>query len=44
LMALAALLGVNLTHGLENRSPVLFLVVLVIGFAIGFVVKRWVAK
>jgi hypothetical protein len=44
LMALAALLGVNLTHGLENRSPIVFLVVLVIGFAIGFVVKRWVAR
>lgn len=44
LMALAALLGVNLTHGLEDQSPVLFYVMLAFGFGIGFVVKSWVTK
>jgi len=44
LMALAALLGVNLTHGLEDKSPVLFYVMLAFGFGIGFVVKSWVTR
>ncbi len=44
LMALAALLGVNLTHGLEEKSPALFYVMLAFGFGIGFVVKSWVTK
>lgn len=44
LMALAALMGVNLTHGLEDKSPVLFYVMLAFGFGIGFVVKSWVTK
>lgn len=44
LMALAALLGMNLTHGLEGRSPALFVLVLAIGIGIGMVVKRWVVR
>lgn len=44
LMAMATLLGVNLTHGLEERSPILFYIVLVFGFAVGFVVKGWVTR
>jgi Mg2+ and Co2+ transporter CorA len=44
LMALATLLGVNLTHGLEDRSPVLFYIVLIAGFAVGFGVKSWVTR
>lgn len=44
LMALATILGMNLTHGLEGRSPVLFLAVLIAGFLIGFLVKQWVAR
>lgn len=44
LMALAALLGVNLTHGLEGRTPFLFYGVLIAGFIVGFIVKSWVTK
>lgn len=44
LMALAALLGMNLRHGLEDKSPVLFFIVLIIGVVIGLVLKRWVTK
>ncbi len=42
IMALAAVLGMNLTHGLENRSPVVFLVILLLGIGIGLLVKRWI--
>lgn len=44
LMAMAALLGMNLTHGMEDRAPVLFYGVLVVGFIVGFIVKSWVTK
>ncbi len=44
LMALATLLGMNITHGLESRTPLLFAAVLGVGFAIGFLVKRWVTR
>jgi hypothetical protein len=44
LMALATLLGMNLTHGLEERSPALFVIVLAIGIAIGLLVRRWVVR
>ena len=44
LMALATLLGMNLIHGLENRSPIWFVAVLGLGVAVGFVVKRWVVR
>lgn len=44
IMALATVLGMNLTHGLEGRSPIYFLVVLAIGIMIGMLVKRWVAR
>lgn len=41
-MALATLLGMNLTHGLEEKSPALFWTVLVAGIGLGFAVKAWV--
>ncbi len=44
IMALATVLGMNLTHGLEEKSPAFFVVVLVTGIAIGLFVKRWVAR
>ncbi|MFM7101459.1 MAG: hypothetical protein ACKO3N_09830 [Verrucomicrobiota bacterium] len=34
-MALATLLGMNVLHGLENRAPVVFWVVLLLGMALG---------
>jgi len=40
--ALAGILGMNIAHGLEDRSPLVFWVVLVLGFLIGFAVKAWV--
>ena len=43
-MALATLLGMNLTHGLEERTPVLFWSVLASGVVLGFLVKAWVMK
>jgi hypothetical protein len=42
--ALAAVLGMNLTHGLENHSPILFFAVMVLGISVGLLVKRWVTK
>jgi hypothetical protein len=44
LMALATLLGMNVTHGLESRTPLWFAAVLGVGFAVGFLVKRWVTR
>lgn len=43
-MALATVLGMNVNHGLENRSPGVFLMVLVVGVLIGYFVKRWVER
>lgn len=43
IMALAAVLGMNLTHGLENQSPTVFFMVLAAGMAIGLLLKRWVS-
>jgi hypothetical protein len=40
--ALAGILGMNITHGLEHRSKAMFWVVLGLGFLIGFAVKAWV--
>ena len=42
IMAVATVLGMNLTHGLENRSPAVFIGILLLGVAIGLVVKRWI--
>lgn len=44
LMALATVLGMNVDHGLEDRAPLVFLMVLAFGLVIGFFVKRWVAR
>lgn len=43
-MALATVLGMNVSHGLEDRTPFVFLLVLALGLTIGFFVKRWVAR
>jgi hypothetical protein len=43
-MALATVLGMNITHGLENRSPLWFVAVLAAGIALGSFVKGWVAR
>ncbi len=44
LMAVATVLGMNVVHGLEGRTPILFLFVLALGLMIGIFVKRWVAR
>jgi hypothetical protein len=44
LMAVATVLGMNVIHGLEGRTPLLFLFVLALGLTIGIFVKRWVAR
>lgn len=44
IMALATVLGMNLTHGLENRPPMVFLAVLMLGVVIGLYVKGWVKR
>jgi hypothetical protein len=44
LMALAAILGMNLKHGLEDQSPVVFFIVFVIGLIVGLIVKSWVTN
>lgn len=44
LMAIATLLGMNLIHGFENYSPLLFYAVLIAGLAVGWAVKGWVTK
>ncbi len=44
LMAGAALFGMNMVHGLENKSPQLFWAVLAVGVVIGVVTQKWVTK
>ncbi len=44
IVSLATVLGMNLRHGLENHSPLLFLMVTVIGVLIGMFLKRWVTR
>ena len=43
-MALATLLGMNLTHGMEARGPEFFWTVLAAGVGVGFLVKMWVMR
>ena len=43
-MALATVLGMNLRHGMEEETPLLFLCVLGISLATGILVRRWVAR
>jgi Mg2+ and Co2+ transporter CorA len=40
--AIASLFGMNLKHGLDERSVPMFLLVLGIGVVLGFAVKGWV--
>jgi hypothetical protein len=44
LMAVATVLGMNVVHGLEGRTPPVFLFVLALGLTIGIFVKRWVSR
>lgn len=44
LMALATILGMNVSHGLEDRNPLVFAMVLIFGLTIGLIVRRWVAR
>ncbi len=44
LMAMAAIFGMNLVHGLEEKTPILFWVVMVIGIVIGMLTQKWVTK
>ena len=42
LMAIATLLGMNLTHGFEDKSPYIYYGVLVAGLIVGLAVVAWV--
>jgi Mg2+ and Co2+ transporter CorA len=44
MMALAAVFGMNLVHGLENKSVEVFWGVLLGGIVIGFLVRKWLFK
>ncbi len=44
LMAIAALLGMNLVHGFENASPGVFYAVFIAGLVVGLLVKGWVTQ
>jgi len=42
LTAIASLFGMNLAHGLDSRSPLIFWLVLMVGCALGYGLKTWV--
>ena len=42
LLVIAALLGMNLVHGMEGEQPWFFWAVIVVGGVVGFAVKQWV--
>ena len=42
LTAIASVFGMNLTHGLNQHSPVMFWLIFVAGTGLGFVMKGWV--
>lgn len=42
LTAIASVFGMNLAHGLDPHTPILFWLVLVMGCALGFGMKSWV--
>ena len=44
LTALATIFGMNLVHGMEEGSPIIFWSVFVAGIALGLFMKRWVLK
>ncbi len=44
LMALATLFGMNLSHGLEDQSPLLFWAVFAAGLVVGTATRGWVTK
>ena len=46
IMAVATLFGMGgeLVHGLESKTPYLFWLILVIGFVLGILTKRWVTN
>ncbi|MBN2291409.1 MAG: hypothetical protein JXM70_03225 [Pirellulales bacterium] len=44
LMAIAAILGMNLVHGFENGSPLVFYSVFIAGLIVGLIVKKWVTQ
>ena len=44
LMAIATILGMNVVHGLENRSPGVFWAVLLAGIGVGMMAVYWVTS
>lgn len=42
LTAIASLFGMNLAHGLDSQSVIVFWIVFVVGAALGFAMKGWV--
>ena len=44
LMAIATILGMNVAHGLEDRSPGIFWAVLLLGIGVGMMAVYWVTR
>ncbi len=44
LMAIATILGMNVAHGLEDRSPGIFWAVLLLGIGVGMMAVYWVTS
>ena len=42
--AVATIFGMNLTHGYEEGHPILFWLVLIIGIAMGIIIKTWMLR
>jgi hypothetical protein len=42
LTALASVFGMNLTHGFNRESPMVFWIIFTAGVGLGFAIKRWV--
>ena len=42
LISLATIFGMNLTHGFENLSPIVFWAVFIFGTVVGLILKAWV--
>ena len=44
IMAIATVLGMNLTHGFEHHTPWIFWGVLILGLLVGINLKKWVVN
>lgn len=44
LMAVATIFGMNLVHGLEEKTPLFFWAIMITGIIIGMLTQKWVTK